>query len=796
MGSQSTRRRWLALAMTATGLCAAFAAPGAHAQSLGRTTAQTTVVPGPPLNPANANFVTLVPGPRAARALRELPRAKAQSQRTRRRRSLAYFAQLSDFQLADEESPARVELNAPLVRNSSSWRPQEALMPAVIDLSIRQLNQFTAASPHRGAKGRRAAMDFALLTGDQADNQQQNEVTWVRQLLEGRQLLDPNSGVRDYSRCSLLDRAALAKKPDNEPELYTGVQDHSDYNGGAGDDDFYDPNRPAGFLFAAWPLYAGLMDRAQRPFVPVGLNRGTTPVPTYVTNGNHDHLVQGNAVALADSERTATGCFKPFLASPSEALKPDSVFRLGAGFVVPPDDRRRFVDRVEVKRIYAAGRQADAHGFRFVDPGQDQASGFAAHYYAWDPKPGLRFISLDTVSEGGATVASPQGNIDDPQFAWLTGELARARAERKVVVVFGHHAIRTMTSPVPDEESARCSGRYTARDGPYTGSIDRHGHDHNPGCDLDPRDSAPVHLGPDVAQLFSSYHNVVAYVSGHAHANRVLACGSAAGCTGAGNWWEITTSATADWPQEQRLLEIMDNRDGTLSLIGTPVDHGAPVPIPAPTSDPQVTAGHGEDQLASLARTFAYNDPRESKAASGRPIDGNVELIVADPRAGLGAGICALARTRVGATQVDRARLRRRRAANRRAFPRYSFVRRTHNVDRFCIVGGGHVRVGYPSGGLLGRAQRGVRGRAILALSSSPRHRLKGVRKGSSLRTVRRRLRGERRLRVGRDVWYLAPARRARVVVRLRRGKVAEVGLGHAGLTAGKTARRLLRSFR
>ena len=29
--------------------------------------------------------------------------------RARRRRSLLYFAQLSDFQLADEESPARVE---------------------------------------------------------------------------------------------------------------------------------------------------------------------------------------------------------------------------------------------------------------------------------------------------------------------------------------------------------------------------------------------------------------------------------------------------------------------------------------------------------------------------------------------------------------------------------------------------------------------------------------------------------------------------------------------------------------
>jgi len=53
--------------------------------------------------------VTLAPGPGSANVLRELPRAKAQSRREGRRRSLAYFAHLTDFQLADEESPARVQ---------------------------------------------------------------------------------------------------------------------------------------------------------------------------------------------------------------------------------------------------------------------------------------------------------------------------------------------------------------------------------------------------------------------------------------------------------------------------------------------------------------------------------------------------------------------------------------------------------------------------------------------------------------------------------------------------------------
>ena len=55
-----------------------------------------------------------------------------------------------------------------------------------------------------------------------------------------------------------------------------------------------------------FPSYPGLMDRAQQlAFQPAGLN-----VPSYVANGNHDGLVQGNQSANAAFEDIATGCFK------------------------------------------------------------------------------------------------------------------------------------------------------------------------------------------------------------------------------------------------------------------------------------------------------------------------------------------------------------------------------------------------------------------------------------------------------------------------------------------------------
>ena len=244
----------------------------------------------------------------------------AQPGRADRRRSLAYVGQLTDFQLADEESPARVEFTdqEPTGFAASAWRPQEALQPFIIDWSIRQMNLFSGASPVEQSGGDRAAMDFALITGDQADNMQRNETLWTRQLLEGGTSLNPNSGSQNAADWSPLLHPSCAAYPANAANLaeaakYTGVQDYDDYNEGSSPY-FYDPDSPQA-AWADWPAYPGLMDRAQLPFTPAGLN-----VPSYVTNGNHDGLVQGNEDSMKAFEDIATGCFK--LAGSTSTLPP------------------------------------------------------------------------------------------------------------------------------------------------------------------------------------------------------------------------------------------------------------------------------------------------------------------------------------------------------------------------------------------------------------------------------------------------------------------------------------------
>jgi hypothetical protein len=604
-------------------LCLAASAFGHEASPDGHTTVEQTVVPGPPLDPQKPDFVTLVAGAGRPYVVRSLGAASPQPGRHGRRRSLAYFGQLTDFQLADEESPARVEFFDGGA--SSAWRPQEGFHPFAIDLSLRQMNNFLR-SPVPQGNGHRAALRLAVLTGDQGDNQQVNETIWVRQLVEG-QLLNSNSGTTDYSSCPGAARAALEQRdlahPEQKDPAYTGVQDYDDYPPDA-TRSYYDPDVPAG-RWADWPVYAGLMDRAQRlTFTPAGLR-----VPSYVVNGNHDGLVQGNEDAIKTYEDIATGCFKTFAPAPGAGGPGDPdpggllTAPIGSALMaVPPDIDRRFVSKPQMKAIFAAGSQPDGHGFAFVDPAENAASGGGAAYYAWDPLPGIRFIAIDTLSEGGVVEQSSNGNIDHPQWLWLEGELQRASAQNKLIVLLGHHPVRSLTSDVPDEAAAPCLGEDDHPPPPGTNVK----HDTNPGCDLDKRPSTPVHRGSDFVGLLGRYPHVIAYVAGHTHENNVLGFTRPDG-TG---WWEINTSAVADWPQQNRLIEIMNNRDGTLSIFGTVLDHSAP--LGAGPIAPGPASAFGIDQLAALSRAFTYNDPQSDHSADGAPGDRNVELVLPDPR--------------------------------------------------------------------------------------------------------------------------------------------------------------------
>ena len=125
--------------------------------------------------------------------VREGGSANARKGRAGDRRSLLLFAQLTDPQIADEMSPARVDFaDAAGGEIKSSWRPQEAMGLQVFDQTVRAVNA-NRSSPVKQGNDKRAKLKLAITTGDLADNQQLNETEWFRTVLDGG-AVDPFSG--------------------------------------------------------------------------------------------------------------------------------------------------------------------------------------------------------------------------------------------------------------------------------------------------------------------------------------------------------------------------------------------------------------------------------------------------------------------------------------------------------------------------------------------------------------------------------------------------------------------------
>jgi metallophosphoesterase (TIGR03767 family) len=519
------------------------------------------------------------PAPPAALAdsshvVRHAPGAHASTGRHGRRHSLAYFAHLTDPHIADEASPARHErLYGRKPMFGGFWRPQEAFGPHVVDQTVRAVNRQRIS--HMPSAGGPAPLGFALVTGDLADNAQVNEVRWAVRVLDGGRV-DPFSGRRISRGNPCGAPPAVRRRLNREVarRRYAGV----------------DASRGP---LARWP---GSLDRAQRPFVAEGL-----AVPWFSVRGNHDALPQGHYGPGVVHPRSApTGCRKVMARRPTPAAIADPWGSLrrtlpGATFV-PPDPRRRFLrSAAEFRRLH--GSADHAHGFGLTPAGERRRSRGSALYYGFSPHPALRFIALDTTADAGGA----GGNLDHPQYIWLARELRRARRRDQLVVVYAHHPLEMMDNTAHDE---------------LAGSFDR-----------DPRDSRPVHLGragpASLRALLLRSPNVILYLAGHKHYDRVWPNFRPGGA----GFWQVITNALAGAPQEARMIELMDNGDGSLSIFTTMLPHAAPAAAPAPGAalDP---AG-----LASISRELAWarRPGGRPAAAAGGPMR-NVELVVRDPR--------------------------------------------------------------------------------------------------------------------------------------------------------------------
>ncbi len=119
-------------------------------------------------------FGNIVQAPGRAATERTFPGdspAAAGANRTR----VVRFAHLTDLQLADDESPARMAILDSTLTTNAAFRAQEGYECILVNAAVHTINALDRADP----------VDFVLLGGDSADNAQQNEIDWALGILDG-----------------------------------------------------------------------------------------------------------------------------------------------------------------------------------------------------------------------------------------------------------------------------------------------------------------------------------------------------------------------------------------------------------------------------------------------------------------------------------------------------------------------------------------------------------------------------------------------------------------------------------
>jgi hypothetical protein len=116
--------------------------------------------------------------------------------------------------------------------------------------------------------------------------------------------------------------------------------------------------------------------------------------------------------------------------------------------------------------------------------------------------------------------------------------------------------------------------------------------------------------------VLGRHRNVLAWINGHIHRNEITPHPG----PGGRSFWEVSTASHVDFPQLARVVELTDNKDGTLSVFTTMVESAAP--HRTDFTDLSQTG------LAALYRELSFNAPGARTDLAGTTRDRNTELLL------------------------------------------------------------------------------------------------------------------------------------------------------------------------
>ena len=265
------------------------------------------------------------------------------------------------------------------------------------------------------------------------------------------------------------------------------------------------------------------------PFYSAG-----TDWPWYAALGNHDVLHVGGFGIIDDKLRQAAvgdrlftdSTLSGFWAGYVAGDTVDHRVVLDASATTPADSQRLPLNKTEMlQALHDAGGQPAGHGFEQgdVDAGRGY---FSVHPVEGKP---LKLIVLDTTdaTEDSLGIAQ-QGSMDMQQFLWLHEELLAAAGRQELVIVVSHHRLEDF---------------------------------HN-----------QTEVSADMLRtLLASRDNVILHLAGHGHADTKQLQQESAG----NGYWELMSASTIDMPLQSRVLELVDEGNGYLSIYVTNFDHNS-----------------------------------------------------------------------------------------------------------------------------------------------------------------------------------------------------------------------------
>lgn len=296
-------------------------------------------------------------------------------------------------------------------------------------------------------------------------------------------------------------------------------------------------------LLYGMPKVPSLFSAAVDSFDSPGLEMPYLPV-----HGNHDLLLQGTVVADDSLRELVTGSALPVEFNPKFTLETIlSEFSPFGPTFWPKAEIMNFVETEPDPNRDFVESESFSNAFKL-----------AGRYNAIEVN-GFLLLSLDSVNENGGW----DGSISQRQFSWLEEKLRSSF--NQPTLILSHHPFDRM-------------------DNLYA----------KPGAEQ--RVS-----GAQIVDLLLEYKNVVAWLAGHEHRNRIERIGGEHG------FWHIETCSLIDWPQQGRVIEIFFDREQGYQIVTTMFDHQAPARVienGIPVSNFDLS---NQQHLASLSRELAGN---------------------------------------------------------------------------------------------------------------------------------------------------------------------------------------------